>query len=84
MPTTTMKIQSELRDRLARIAAEEYPGATLSDVVARLVAEHEQARVRREISAAYGRLQDDPEGWAGYIAELDEWDSVTADGTEHG
>jgi len=53
MPVTTMKIQSKLRDRLARIAAEEHSGATLSEVLAHLLAEHQQARTRREISAAY-------------------------------
>ena len=82
MSVTTMKIQSELRDRLVQVATAEYPGATLSDVVAALLTEHEQARTRREITAAYTRLQEDPDAWAGYIAELDEWDAVTADDTE--
>jgi hypothetical protein len=84
MPVTTMKIQSEVRDRLARVAAEDYPGATLSDALARLLAEHEQARTRREILAAYARLQDDADGWAGYAAEIDEWDGVTADAVDRG
>jgi hypothetical protein len=34
------------------VAAKDYSGTTLSDALARLLAEHEQARTRREISAA--------------------------------
>jgi hypothetical protein len=82
MPATTMKIQADVRDHLARIATEEFPGATLSEVLARLLAEHEQARTRREIAAAYARLQDDPTSWADYVAEIEEWDAVTADDAE--
>jgi hypothetical protein len=79
MSVTTMKIQSAVRDRLARLAAEDYAGATMSDALAQLIAEHEQDRIRRQIAAGYARLQDDPEQWAGYVGELDEWDGVTAD-----
>ncbi|HVQ91604.1 MAG TPA: hypothetical protein VMU51_11255 [Mycobacteriales bacterium] len=82
MPATSMKIQSEVRDQLARVAAKEFPGATLSDVLARLLAEHEQARTQREITVAYAHLQEDPAAWADYVSELDEWDAVTADGIE--
>jgi hypothetical protein len=84
MSVTTMKIQAEVRDQLARVAAEDFPGATLSDVLARLLVEHDQARTRREIAAAYARLQEDPDAWAGYVTELDEWDAVTADDADHG
>jgi hypothetical protein len=84
MPVTTMKVQTEVRDRLARIAAEDYRGATLSDALALLVSEHERARARQEIAAAYARLQADPQAWAGYVAELEEWDGVTADDAERG
>lgn len=79
MSVTTMKIQTEVRDSLARVAAEDFHGVTLSDAVARLVAEHEESRLRRQISAAYTRLRNDTSEWAAYVAELDEWDGVTAD-----
>jgi hypothetical protein len=80
MTVTTVKIQSEVREHLARVAAEDYPGATLSDAVAQLLAEHEQARLRHRIAAAYARLREDPAEWAAYTEELGEWDGVTADG----
>lgn len=81
MTVTTMKIQTEVRERLSRVAAEDFSGATLSDAVARLLAEHAENQLRRSISAAYARLQADPDEWASYSAELDEWDSVAADGS---
>jgi hypothetical protein len=80
MPVTTMKIQSEVRDRLARVAAEDYAGATLSDALARLLGEHERGRIREAISAAYARLREDADQWTAYVSEVDEWDGVTADG----
>jgi hypothetical protein len=79
MPITSMKVQSEVRDRLARVAARDYPGATLSDALARILAEHDDRRARREITEAYARLREDPDQWASYLNELDEWDAVTAD-----
>ena len=79
MSVTTMKIQSEVRDKLAKLAADDYAGATMSDALAHLIAEHEQERIRRQIATAYARLQDDPKQWAEYVDELDEWDGVTAD-----
>ena len=74
-----MKVQVAVRDRLARVAAADYPGVPLSDVVDRLLAEHEELRLRREMTRSYARLQDDPQEWAGYLAELEEWDGVSAD-----
>lgn len=79
MSVTTMKLQSQVRDELARVASEDYAGVTLSDAVARLLAEHGDARTRHQISAAYAQLMDDAEQWAGYVAELDMWDGVSAD-----
>jgi hypothetical protein len=82
MTTTSIKIQSEVREHLSRVAAEDFPGATLSQTVAELLAEHDRSQLRRHISAAYARLRENPQEWEAYGAELDEWDGVTADGTE--
>jgi hypothetical protein len=79
MAVTTMKIQTEVRDALVRVATEDFRGVTLSEAVARLVAEHEEAQLRRQISDAYARLREDEGGWTAYVAELDAWDGVTAD-----
>jgi macrodomain Ter protein organizer (MatP/YcbG family) len=79
---TSMKIQTEVRDRLARVAARDFRGATLSDAVAELLAEHERSQLRRDISAAYARLRENQQEWDAYTAELDEWDAVSADSAE--
>jgi hypothetical protein len=78
MSVTTMKIQNEVRNSLARVVTEDSHGVSPSDACTRLVADHEGARLRREISTAYARLRGEASGWAAYMAELDEWDSVAA------
>ena len=56
-----MKIQAEVRDHLARVAARD---------------------LRRDISTAYARLRENQPEWDAYVAELDEWDAVSADSAE--
>lgn len=82
MTVTTMKLQSEVRDRLARVAVEDYAGVSLSDAVGRLLTEHDEMRMRLRISAAYARLREDPAEWADYVSEIDEWDGVTSDSAD--
>jgi hypothetical protein len=84
MTVTTIKIQSEVRDRLATVAAIEFAGATLSDTVDRLLAEHEDGQLRAEMATAYARLAEDPAGWAAYQAEVAEWDAAGAGPGEWG
>jgi macrodomain Ter protein organizer (MatP/YcbG family) len=83
MTITSMKIHVDVRDRLAKVAAEDFPGATLSDTVAQLLAEHERSQLRQHISAAYARLRENRQEWEAYTAELDEWEVVSADSSEH-
>ena len=76
MATTTMQLDSTLRDQLARIAKRDFNGATLGEVVGHLVAEH---RVNR-IMARYAELRADPDEWAGYQAESRLIDNAAGDG----
>ncbi|MFI6448900.1 hypothetical protein [Kitasatospora sp. NPDC050543] len=76
MTLTTIKVQSDVRDDLARLAADDLGGVTLNAAVAHLITEHRKAAVL----AAYARLQADPEAWADYENELDEWDGAAGDG----
>jgi hypothetical protein len=79
MPTTTIKVESDIRDRLARLARIRRitMGALLGDVVDRLETEQRWS----EINEAYDRLQSqDPAGWADYLGELAAWQiAVTTD-----
>lgn len=76
MSTTTIKVESAIRDDLARVAADELGGVSLNAALSHLLIEHRKAAVL----AAYARLAADPQAWSDYEQELDEWDSVTPDG----
>jgi hypothetical protein len=77
MSTTTIKVDSATRDRLAHLARARGTtmSALLSDVAERLEIEQHW----RDIEAAYERMQhEDPDGWAEYLGELAEWEVNTA------
>lgn len=77
MPATTIKVDSEVRDRLAAVASARHMtlGALLEKVSRRLAYE----QMMREANAAMERMErEDPEAWASYLAELREWDHSTA------
>ncbi|MCA1706680.1 MAG: hypothetical protein LC808_26805 [Actinobacteria bacterium] len=77
MSTTTIKVDSATRDRLAQLAQARGTtmGALLSEVAERLETEQRWS----DIEAAYERMQrEDPEGWNQYLGELAEWEAGTA------
>jgi hypothetical protein len=74
MRMTTIKISTDLRDRLADVAAE-YGGATLADTLRHLIDEHEE----QAALAAYDRLRADPAEWASYREESRLVDNAAGD-----
>lgn len=76
MATTSMQLDSELRDELATIAERDFQGAPLGEAVKRLVKEHKINRIVQR----YEEIRADPDEWDSYQAELDEWDTTTGDG----
>ncbi|MGH3888717.1 MAG: hypothetical protein ACRDSZ_19525 [Pseudonocardiaceae bacterium] len=77
MSTTTIKVDSSTRDRLAHLARARGTtmSALLSDVAERLETEQRWC----DIEAAYQRMQrEDPDGWAEYFGELAEWEVSAA------
>lgn len=70
-----MKVPSDLRDELARVAQDDFGGATLAQALRALLEEH----TKRRILEAYGRLRAQPEEWASYVGELDEWAELSAE-----
>jgi hypothetical protein len=79
MATTTIKVDTRLRDRIAEISRD-FGASSLAETLERLIDEHEaQAAV-----SAYEALRADPEQWADYRNELAEWDAVTTDGLRDG
>lgn len=74
--STTIKVNSDTRDRLAGVAREQ--GVSNDTALQHLIDEHEM----NQVHAAYARLQEDPQAWAAYTRDLDEWDSTVADGLD--
>ena len=78
MPTTTIKVDSAVRDRLAAVASARGTtmGALLDAESRRMESEQRWA----DIDAAYARMQrDDPAGWQDHLTELDGWHAGVAE-----
>ncbi|HET9875887.1 MAG TPA: hypothetical protein VFQ37_08980 [Mycobacterium sp.] len=76
MATTSMQLDSTLRDELAIIAERDFHGVALGEAVRRLVKEHQINRIMHR----YEELRSDPEEWASYQAEARLTDQVAGDG----
>jgi hypothetical protein len=76
MTVTTITVRKNVRDELARVAADDLGGVSLDSALELLLEEHHKAR----ILAAFERLRADPVAWAEYTAEQEEWDATAADG----
>jgi hypothetical protein len=76
MKATTIRVDISSRDRLARIADEEFHGASLGEALSILIDEHEMHLAHE----AYAKLESDPAAWGEYQAELAEGDSTAGDG----
>lgn len=76
MTTTSMQLDSVVRDQLATIAEKDFQGVALGEVVRRLVKEHQINQIMRR----YEELRADPEEWASYQAELRLTDNVAGEG----
>ncbi len=71
-----MQLDSDLRDELARLAAQDFNGVPLGEAVSRLIKEHKVNRVIRR----YEELRSDAQEWADYHADVGAWDATTGDG----
>jgi hypothetical protein len=70
-----LRVSDETRERVLRIGREEFGGASADETIRRLIDEHWQAGA----IAAVRRYRDsDPQGWADYIAEADDWAAAEA------
>ena len=63
------------RDELARVAADDFGGASLDDTLGRLLTEHWEHMAVQE-ARAY--REEHPEEWAADVAEADAMDRATA------
>lgn len=62
MATTTIRVSAATRDRLMRTRAQEFGGASIDDVITRLLDEHAdhalKARMRADAEHARGNVDD--------------------------
>lgn len=63
-----LRVSDETRERVLRIAREEFGGATADETVRRLIEEHWRAAA---VAAVDGYRTTDPDGWATYLDDAD-------------
>jgi hypothetical protein len=78
MPTTTVRISQETRERLKEFAKDD--GVTITDAIDRMVERERRRRMWEAANASYAALRADPEAWAEWQSEIALWDSTIADG----
>jgi predicted transcriptional regulator len=67
---TTIRVSVTTRDRLSRIARHE--GRSMTEVLNDAIQDYEHKQFWQEVNEQIERgRHDDPEGWAGYLAERD-------------
>jgi hypothetical protein len=66
--TVMMRLSAETRDRVQRLADEEFGGASADETVRRLLDEHWR---NKAVAAMDAYRKEDPEGWSRYLAEAD-------------
>jgi hypothetical protein len=74
MALTTIKIPTELRDRISADAKER--GVTAAALLSELINDYERARRFAAIREAYANLPPDDDYWA----ETRDWDTLSGDG----
>ena len=78
MTATTIKVSTELRDRLNAVAEEQ--GLTAGSMVEKLL---EDWLWRQQVELAKQQMRSaTKEEWADYLAEAEAWDVVAGDGLE--
>lgn len=58
-----------------KIAAEDFAGATADETLQRLIDEHWE---RKALEAMERFRREDPEGYADYLREMNEWDATAS------
>jgi len=75
-----LRVTAETRDTL-RVMAQEK-GSSMQGVAEEAIEAYRRQLILDETSAAYARLQEDPEAASALQAEQGEWDATLSDGLE--
>ena len=68
-------MSDETREQVLRIGREDFGGASADETIRRLIDEHWKSRA---LAAVRSYRQDDPQGWADYLAEAEEFAAADA------
>jgi predicted transcriptional regulator len=80
MASTTVRVSTETRDLLRKLAA--ATGEPLQRVLERAVEHYRREQFYAEFNAAFERLRSDPAAWEDYLAEQTEMEGTLADGLD--
>lgn len=76
MPSsTTLRVRTDTRDRLNALARE--VGVSTTELLDRLVAREEAARLLTRMNEDFARLRGDEAAWADFQAETEAWDAAS-------
>lgn len=75
-----LRVSEETRERVQRLAREEFGGASADETIRRLLDEHWEAAA---LAAVERYRRDHPQGWADYLAEAEDLAVAAAPITDH-
>lgn len=64
-----LRVSDDTRDRVQRVAREDFGGASADEAIRRLLDEHWEARA---VAAVEHYRAENPEAWADYLTEAEE------------
>ena len=80
MASTTIRIDSAMRDTLRSLAAEE--GRPMQEVLAKALEMYRRRRLMEMGNRAYAALRSNPKAWEQELAERRLWEATLADGLD--
>lgn len=70
-----LRVSEETRERVQQLAQEEFDGASADEAIRRLLDEHWELSA---IAAVRHTRENEPDEWADYLAEAEEWSAAEA------
>lgn len=68
-----LRVSQRTQERVMKAAKDDFGGATVDEVIGRLLDEHWKARLIRAVD---DYSENNPEGWKDYLSEAAEWDAT--------
>lgn len=78
--THMVRVSRSTHEKLYELAGEE--GRSMASILDDAVERYRREYFLHSLNAAYARLRQQPEAWAEYMREIEEWDVTLAGGLE--